>query len=212
MNVSNYRSIFDKSMYLKIILLLTMVPFSGVPLYSAQKGNLQDSVKRVTVKITATERSPSLNLDSLLRGIEAAKQERKSSTIQSRKSSPSIVKKVTKRPSSLTRNTEPAIRTSSRIDQRPVSNTIKVEQERKSLEVEKSAPEITTKTEPEQIQKVDDQTIAQSKNIRASRIYLWVGFILMTIGVFLGIFFGKTALLVSIAGIVLVVIGYKITH
>lgn len=55
-----------------------------------------------------------------------------------------------------------------------------------------------------------DEGKSGSTDVKTSRTYLWVGFMLMVVGVILGILFGKTALLISIAGMVFVIIGYSI--
>jgi hypothetical protein len=64
--------------------------------------------------------------------------------------------------------------------------------------------------EPVPINEDEKVEASEPGNFKTSRAYLWVGFMLIVIGAILGILFGKTALLVSIAGMVFVIIGYTI--
>lgn len=53
-------------------------------------------------------------------------------------------------------------------------------------------------------------SVSEAPAMKTSEIYLWAGMVLIVMGVILGILFGKTALVVSVAGIVFVIIGYTI--
>jgi uncharacterized membrane protein len=56
----------------------------------------------------------------------------------------------------------------------------------------------------------EDEGESVSPALKSSRTYLWVGIMLMVVGVILGILFGKTALLISVAGLIFVIIGYSV--
>jgi membrane protein CcdC involved in cytochrome C biogenesis len=56
----------------------------------------------------------------------------------------------------------------------------------------------------------DDTTVSDGKYLKTSKTYMWIGIVLVVVGIIMGILFGKTALLISLAGMVFVIIGYAI--
>lgn len=188
------------------------------------KGNTQDTVKRVTIKITASERPRVLDFDSLIKSQQTAKpvSSPKPTTRSNNKSSnpknsagrvptgsPAVRKPASETlPPTATRQLQTSSKTSTANAGAKAANAPSVKQNPKPSA---KAPEgHTHQEEINQAQVVDEKTVIEPTDAKTSRTYLWVGFMLIVVGVILGILFGKTALLISIAGLVFVIIGYSI--
>ncbi|MBC8053868.1 MAG: hypothetical protein H7Y13_12455 [Sphingobacteriaceae bacterium] len=184
-------------------LVLFILLASGImPVYAVNgRGTFQDSIKRVTIRVTASEKPRALNFDSLARARQAEKDVFNSNPQAARSSS--------------------AFASANKTDLKTVSKPssgkkiASAQKNKTTTSRKKSGQQITSSVddhkdeiEPEQL--TVDKTSAEPENKKASRTYLWVGFMLIVVGVILGILFGKTALLISIAGMVFVIIGYSI--
>lgn len=172
---------------------------------------LQDSVKTVYVKVVASEKVPVEEEPATERpekvSVYTGKPNRASTAKKTSFSTPKTASKQTA--------ANPRLQTSKE-DNSTVSIIIK--------KVDKTAPRsIKTESAKSQQKTLEDKAntatavsnaepaLANNQSIlQTSRTYLWVGTALVVIGMILGILFGKTALLVSIAGIVFVIIGYTI--
>ncbi|HEY0055339.1 MAG TPA: hypothetical protein VGB63_08290 [Pedobacter sp.] len=197
-------------MYLKTSLLLTALALSVLSAFAGGRTALQDSVKKVTVRVTASEKKSALNFDSLINS--SAKVRQPNTSGQHPRPRTSLSKKTSSKVSS---NTSKAGALNAR-----VNTTTKPAQSAPSKTITKSTTDKPASVEAdnheeETLQPVpinDDEEVEQTEpgNFKTSRAYLWVGFMLIVIGAILGILFGKTALLVSIAGMVFVIIGYTI--
>ncbi len=206
-------------MYLKTSLLLTALALSILSAFAGDKTILQDSVKKVTVRVTASEKKPALNFDSLINSNARVRQPNSLGQHPGVSISPS--KKTSKEISSNTSKAGSLAKSSAGSLNARVSPTPKPAQSAPSKAIAKSTTdkaatvEVPDNHEEETLQPVpinDDEKVEATEpgNFKTSRAYLWVGFMLIVIGAILGILFGKTALLVSIAGMVFVIIGYTI--
>ncbi|HEX8376197.1 MAG TPA: hypothetical protein VF602_00155 [Pedobacter sp.] len=198
-------------MYLKASLFLTVLALSISCAFADDKAVLQDSVKKVTVRVTASEKKPALNFDSLINSTAPVR--RPTSLGQHSRASTSPSKKTSKKISS---NTSKAASLNARINTvlKPTKSvppkTITRSNTEKSVAVEAPDTHEEQTLEPVPINEDEKVEASEPGNFKTSRAYLWVGFMLIVIGAILGILFGKTALLVSIAGMVFVIIGYTI--
>ena len=167
--------------------------------YAANDGkSVNDSIRKVNIRVVALEKPKKADLDSLLLSSMSSE----------------TPKKVSKR----TRDSQEHSNTRN-------SNS---ESQIKTLNTDQQAVESDSFTEPKQVEvpktggaKVQANEVrntqltdapATFQEVKTARTYLWIGFMLIVVGIILGILFGKTALLVSIAGVVFVIIGYIIQH
>jgi len=198
-------------MHSKTLIILLLLVGGAMPSFAIKGGNnLQDSIKRVTIKITATEKPRVLNFDSLLQDSQTAK------TIRTEK--PKVIRKslagngsyYKKESSTNQTKTTPAALQKSAVTPIPKAgqNTITG----KTQAVGNKPSIAKNKQQIEEAQLVSDRTEVDESTIKTSRTYLWVGFMLIIVGIILGILFGKNALLISLAGLVFVAIGYLINR
>lgn len=214
-----YSRIQSRIMKLKTLFLYLLLAVGVVPSYAVNDtGATQDSIKRVNVKIVVTQKPEELNFETLINGAakEASNTERKRpKSVQKPTSSQSNVSAKTatsagaQKPSlAVSKADKPAItknkeRLTTSNESKPLSKPNAATNNADQDHVE----------ELEAVQQVNTDVADPAKNdLKASRAYLWVGFMLIVVGVILGILFGKTALLISIAGVVFVMIGYSITQ
>jgi cobalamin biosynthesis Mg chelatase CobN len=194
--------ILYRKMRLRTLLIFILLAGGLFQCYASE--SFQDSVKRVTVKITATEKSRALNFDSLLdsRQAEMEKASASSSPSKSFRRNYSSTEKVT---SENTSSPEKEARQQGSAS-RPKKRVVEKPQESQSATVQNHSEN----DHKEEITDDSESSASTSSNIKTSRAYLWVGIMLMVVGIVLGILFGKTAFLISLAGIVFVVIGYVV--
>lgn len=180
----------------------------------AKEAVQQDSVKRVYVTVVAAERS----LAERFSEFEGAT-ETESGPLNTNQESTPRRRTVNKKPSASSENvlsvSKAERRNSAKAEDNSGMSIIIKKQKRENRPV--SANNNTDKTEVQD--KVAHTSVAaddegfsatEAPAIKTSKIYLWAGMVLIVIGVILGILFGKTALVVSVAGIVFVIIGYTI--
>lgn len=180
----------------------------------AKEAVQQDSVKRVYVTVVAAERS----LAERFSEFEGAT-EIESGPLNTNQESTPRRRTVNKKPSASSENvlsvSKAERRNSAKAEDNSGMSIIIKKQKRENRPV--SANNNTDKTEVQD--KVAHTSVAaddegfsatEAPAIKTSKIYLWAGMVLIVIGVILGILFGKTALVVSVAGIVFVIIGYTI--
>ena len=198
-------------MHSKTLIILLLLVGGAMPSFAIKgRNNLQDSIKRVTIKITATEKPRVLNFDSLLQDSQTAKTIRTEKPKGIRKSFAGNGSYYKKEASTNQTKTTPAALQKSAV--KPIlkagQNTIAG----KTQAVDNKPSFAKNKQQIEETQLVSDRTEVDESTIKTSRTYLWVGFMLIIVGIILGILFGKNALLISLAGLVFVAIGYLINH
>jgi hypothetical protein len=162
---------------------------------------VQDSVKKVTIRVIASEKPKEVDFDTLINTGKAEARARL-------KTSQSLSKRVTASRAGITERKE-ALNKSS-VPKQTSSKPAKIKPVTGEASVTKQSSNNKHKEELDKAQVTDDKTAIEPTDIKTSRTYLWIGFMLIVVGVILGILFGKTALLISIAGIVFVVIGYSL--
>ena len=181
---------------------MTMLLWGFTSAFAADETALQDSVKKVTVRVTASEKRPAMNFDSLITSTTKAFE--KNRIRHYSKASSSSNKKTANITAAKTKAViaaKPAQKASSAVITHAHADT----------EATVTTPEKSDEAVLKPVPVTDDEkTVAEPGNFKTSRAYLWVGFMLIVVGAILGILFGKTALLVSIAGMVFVIIGYTI--
>lgn len=194
-------------MRLRTLIIFLFITFGSRPIYArAAESILQDTAKKVTVKVVVSEKQSALDFDSLLNSNATVKPEKRPSRVKKsqrgeKQGSPEIRKstqQVEKKPASKLSRPEKSALKKSTVTSNSADRTKAVKEEEHSHE------EIAS------VQVTDDQSVVHEPDVQTSRTYLWVGFMLIIVGVILGILFGKTALLISIAGMVFVIIGYTI--
>ena len=179
---------------------MTMLLWSFTSAFAADETVLQDSVKKVTVRVTASEKRPALNFDSLITSNTKALE--KNRIRHYSKASSYSNKKTAK----LT-----AAKTKAVIAAKPAKKAPSAVITHADTEASVTTPGKSDEQVLKPVPVTDNEkTVAEPGNFKTSRAYLWVGFMLIVVGAILGILFGKTALLVSIAGMVFVIIGYTI--
>ena len=192
-------------MHLKTLITLLLFAGGASPCFAFNgRDNLQDSVKQVSIKITATEKPRVLNFDSLLNVSQPAKAQENVKPKYSGKSriTYSIKRTLANKEKTSSQATKPVVAPGSGAARNTVTNN----------------PQIADRKLAEHEQKIDegqiisDSTVIDESSIKTARTYLWIGCMLIVVGIILGILFGKTALLISIAGAVFVTIGYLISH
>ena len=187
-------------MHLRLLLVFVMLLGSFVlpEVYAVDNGqSVNDSIRKVNIRVIALEKPKEADLDSLLLSSMPAKATNKVSkkTINKQESIP--VKTSSELPIE-TLNT----------DQQAVESDSFTEP--KQAEVPKTAE---AKVQADEVRNAElTDSPATFQEVKTARTYLWIGFMLIVVGIILGILFGKTALLVSIAGVVFVAIGYIIQH
>lgn len=192
---------------MRILYLLILLAGILRPAYALNgKGLVQDSIKQVTIKVTAAEKPKELSFDSLVKSREVTKPVSKPAATKA----PSLRARSTVR-SSNSKNQTPSQKNSGSLTEQPSKAPSK-----KAVSPDKSKTTVksTSADAHEEIahaEVIDENNIvAPTNDIKASRTYLWIGFMLIVVGVILGILFGKMALLISLAGLVFVIIGYSI--
>lgn len=190
-------------------ILYLFILLAGIlrPAYALNgRGLVQDSVKQVTIKVTAAEKPKELSFDSLVKSREAAKP---ASKLAAKKAS-SLRGRSTVRSSNSKSQTQGQKDSESLAEQHSKAPSKKAASPEKSKTIVKSTSD-DIHEEIAHAEVIDENNIvASTNNIKASRTYLWIGFMLIVVGVILGILFGKMALLISLAGLVFVIIGYSI--
>lgn len=197
-------------MHLKTLFFLIVLSGGLIPSYAFNnQSTFQDSAKKITIKIIATEKPRALNFDSLINNSQAAKPAKKANLSR-------------RKPSGSTNSNNTWVKQKN-VQERQVSKPVlKILPPKKSQNAvvnqnpnfeSNSSPiaEHNEKIAPQQI-KDDSTVIGDSADMKTARIYLWIGFMLIVVGIILGILFGKTALLISITGMIFVIIGYSINH
>jgi len=197
-------------MYLRTLIFLLLLAGGVIPSFAFNgRNNFQDSVKRVTITITASEKPRSLNLDSLLNDsqttTERAEQKYSNRSLSNDDKKGTSANKENTSTQAISKLAETSQKSTPKADQNKVASKIP-----QAIDNKPALADHHEQIEEEQI--ISDSMVVDESNTKASRTYLWVGFMLIVVGVILGILFGKTALLISIAGVVFVTIGYLINH
>lgn len=187
-------------MHLRSLLLSVMLlgSFTLPKAYAFNNGqSVSDSIRKVNIRVVALEKPKEADLDSLLLSSMPAKAPKKVSK-KTRNKQESIPVNISSESQIATLNT----------NQQAVENDSFTEP--KQVEVPKTAEAKVQADEVRNAQLTDSSATFQE--VKTARTYLWIGFMLIVVGIILGILFGKTALLVSIAGMIFVAIGYIIQH
>lgn len=190
-----------RTLYLFILLAGILQPAYA----SNGRGLLQDSVKKVTIIVTAAEKSKELSFDSLVKSREVAIPASKPAT-KARRS----MERSTTRSSRLKTRTfiQKSPRSASMQSSKAPSKKAVNSDTLKTIIKSTAADAHDEIAHAEEIDHND--TVEPTNNVKVSRTYLWIGFMLVVVGVILAILFGKMALLISVAGTVFVIIGYSI--
>lgn len=170
------------------------------------RGLLQDSVKKVTIIVTAAEKSKELSFDSLVKSRETLKPASKpaAAKTQQLRARSAAISSTSKSKTQNQKKPESLAEQTSKSPSKKAVNPDKLKTIVKSASAD-------AHDEIAHAEVIDENNVAApTNNIKASRTYLWIGFMLVVVGVILGILFGKMALLISVAGLVFVLIGYSI--
>ena len=201
-------------MDLRCFILLLIISAGNLQFsYAAIEGSFQDSVKNVYIRVRAEEKPKAVSIDSVpqtkaiagsTRIYTKKKYNTPTSNIPNKQVSSTTSRKAVEASWSTAKSNDNAttiiIKKNAKAEVQPSSNVnSQLDGQHKDLEEEISQAQI-----------IDDTTVSQTSNSKASKTYLWVGIVLVVVGIILGILFGKTALLVSIAGLIFVIIGYTI--
>ncbi|MGV3509229.1 MAG: hypothetical protein ACO1N7_08075 [Sphingobacteriaceae bacterium] len=182
-----------------LLFVMLLGSFALPKVYAFNNGqSVSDSIRKVNIRVVALEKPKVADLDSLLLSSMPAKVTKK------------VFKKTISKQESIPVNisSESSIETFN-TDQQAVESDDSFT-EPKQVEVPKTAE---TKVQADEVRNTElTDNPATFQEVKTARTYLWIGFMLIVVGIILGILFGKTALLVSIAGVVFVAIGYIIQH
>ncbi|MBC7914645.1 MAG: UbiA prenyltransferase family protein [Pyrinomonadaceae bacterium] len=211
-------------MYLKTVYIF-LLSLAGCLTVSTASATvlLQDTVKKVYIKVLASEKPKFATMESLENDAVSKKPENITPTKPTYTKSRASLKRggpafnTISKPAGVTKIAPKRLN--------PVSNPSKIVVNKTPVKSAQPNPNIAARDKPsnlntqqeihnevENAQVIDiDDTETQVSNIKTSKTYLWVGIVLVVVGMILGILFGKTALLISIAGMVFVIIGYTIT-
>lgn len=187
-----------QTMHLRSLLLFTMLLGSSAlsKVYACYDKPVNDSIRKVSIRVVALEKPKEADLDSLLLSSMPAVKPRKASQKPG---------DIQEKSNHLSIQPEQQVKYSNN-DQKQIVKSDSDEQ----TQAHRTDHVKTQSDEVRNAQLTDNPATFQE--VKTARTYLWIGFMLIVVGIILGILFGKTALLVSIAGVVFVIIGYIIQH